>query len=50
MTKVGGADGFLHIKNLDDVAISLPESKAHRLLRIGQFCPEQFQPIWPKRG
>ena len=34
MTKVGVAEGFDNIKNLDDVAISLTETKASILLRL----------------
>ena len=34
VTKVGVAEGFDNIKNLDDVAISLTESKASILLRL----------------
>jgi len=37
MTKVGVADGFLHIKELEDVAFSLSKSKIRRLLKLEQI-------------
>ena len=36
VTKVGVADGFLHIKNLEYVAFFLSESEVHRLLTLEQ--------------